>query len=293
MVKNLLKSILSIYGRYFPEQWISLRYRLRFKRFPNLLNPSTLNEKILYLSLKTNTEKWTFCADKYKVREYVTSHKCKDMLVKLYGVYEEPSQIDYKKLPTEFIIKTNHGCGGIFIVKDKNKINTQKINKKLKKSISQRYGDFESGIHYTRIQPRIIIEELLHETGNSSSLIDYKIWCFNGKPQFIFVITNRKGHNMDIMMYDLDWNALPNYCRFNNTYKQATLIEKPKNFEMMLKTAALLASEFPQVRVDLYNIEGKIYFGELTFTSLGGLMTYFSEEFQEIAGGMIDLNYPG
>ena len=94
-------------------------------------------------------------------------------------------------------------------------------------------------------------------------------------------------------MYDLDWNALPNYCRFNNTYKQATLIEKPKNFEMMLKTATLLASEFPQTRVDLYNIEGKIYFGELTFTSLGGLMTYFSEEFQEIAGGMIDVNYRG
>lgn len=289
LLKNSLKSILSIFGRYFPKQWISFRYFLRFKRLPNLSQPTTLNEKILYLSLNTDTSLWTLCADKYKVREFVKSHGCGNTLVELYGVYKNAAEIDYANLPDEFVIKTNHGCGGIFLIKDKSEINISTINSLLNHSISKRYGDFESGIHYTRIKPCIIIEQLLHEP-NSTSLIDYKLWCFNGRPQFIFVITNRRGHMMDIMLYDLDWNALPQFCKFSKTYRQATLIDKPENLNEMIAIATRLASDFPQVRVDLYNINGKVYFGELTFTSLGGLMPYFSDSFQKKAGNMIDLS---
>lgn len=292
MSKQILKSFFSILGHYYPKQWISFRYFLRFKRLPNLSSPTTLNEKILFLSLRTNTSKWTLCADKYKVREYVSCRSCENTLVQLYGVYSNASEINYAALPDEFVIKTNHGCGGVIIVKDKSKLDIERTNKILNKALSRTYGDFEAGIHYTRIKPLIIIEQLLHETNNSTSLIDYKIWCFNGIPHFIFVISNRQGHHMDIMLYDTNWQPLPHFCNFNDNYRKASLIDRPQNLQEMLSIATCLATGFPQVRVDLYDINGKIYFGELTFTSLGGLMTYFSNSFQRIAGDMIDLSYP-
>lgn len=290
-MNKLIKRIATVFAKKFPRQWIIFRYFIRFGKMPNLHTPSTLNEKILYLSLYTDTTQWTNLADKYLVREYVNYCGCNDTLVHLYGVYKNASEIDYSKLPNEFVIKTNHGCGGILFIKDKNIIETSAINEFLNRSISQRYGDLESGIHYTRIKPCIIIEQLLHETNPSTSLIDYKIWCFNGTPKFIFVITNRQNHMMDIMLYDLSWNALPQFCKFSKTYRPARLIDKPTNLNDMLEIASRLASGFPQVRVDLYNINGKVYFGELTFTSLGGLMNYFTNEFQMIAGNMIDLDF--
>ena len=140
--------------------------------------------------------------------------------------------------------------------------------------------------------PCITVEEVLPLEEGSSSLTDYKIWCFNGKAYYIYVCNNRNksGNQAHVMTYDLDWNAHPEYSVFNTDYPQGDIIPKPKNLDKMIKIAEILSKGYPEVRVDLYNINGRIYFGELTFTSQGGLMDYFTPEFNLLLGKYIDIN---
>ncbi|MBQ7191857.1 MAG: glycosyltransferase [Paludibacteraceae bacterium] len=281
-------------GKHFPKLLVRMRYFVRFHRRLNLKEPKTLNEKILYLSLRTDTTLWTTCADKYAVREYIKSCGLEDTLVKLYGLWDKVDDIDFSKLPDEYTIKTTNGCGDVTIVQDNHAFDPATVLPYYAKELSKRYGALEGGIHYMRIQPRLIIEELLHNDAEalkySTSIIDYKIWCFNGKAHYILTCSNRTKEGLEIMTYDRDWNAHPEYSIFNNEYRKGMILPKPKNFEQMLLDAEKLAEPFACVRVDLYNLNGKIYFGELTFTSLGGLMNYYTEEFQLLAGSMIDLS---
>ena len=140
----------------------------------------------------------------------------------------------------------------------------------------------------------MIAEELIHngpETAKiSSSIIDYKIWCFNGKVHWLWACANRDEHTTEVMTYDTDWNAHPEYSILENDYRHGEILLKPKNLERMIEVAVKLAKPFPCVRVNLYNINGKIYFGELTFTTYGGLQDCYSDEFQKLAGSIIDLS---
>lgn len=281
-------------GEHYPKILVKLRYFERFHKPLHLKNPKTLNEKILFLSLRTDTTLWTTCADKYAVREYVKSCGLEDTLVKLYGVWEKIENIDFSQLPQEYIIKTTHGSGDVTLVKDNSTFDKATVIPYYTKELNKRYGAIEGGAHYMKIVPRLIIEELLHNDTeslkHSTSIIDYKIWCFNGKAHYIWACCNRTKEGVDVMTYDIDWKAHPEYSRFNHEYRHGQLIPKPKNLEKMLAYAEKLADPFACVRVDLYNLNGKIYFGELTFTSLGGLMDFYSDEFQLLAGSMIDLS---
>jgi hypothetical protein len=281
-------------GVNHPVILAKIRYFARFKKRLNLSNPRTLNEKILYLSLKTDTTLWTRCADKYAVRGFVEERGLRDILIPLLGVWDKASDIDFDTLPNEFVLKTNHGSGDILVVTDKSKIDIPQIVKTFDNELSKPYGALESGLHYLRIEPRLIAEELIRNdrgiSETSSSLIDYKIWCFNGKCYYIWACANRDKHSTEVMTYDREWNAHPEYSIFNDGYRQGKLLPKPKNFERMVEIAETLSKPFPCVRVDLYNVNGKIYFSELTFTSLGGLMNFYTEEFQLLAGSQIDLS---
>ena len=283
------------FGKRNPILLVKARYFVRFHKRLNLNAPKTLNEKILYLSLKTDTSLWTKCADKYEVREYVKSKGLENILVKLYGVWENPKDIDTALLPEQFILKTTHGSGDVEIVKKRSIANWKQIKTLFGKRLNKEYGALEGGIHYMRIKPRIIAEELLlndaESQKHSSSLIDYKIWCFNGKAYYIWTCSNRINGKMDVMTYDRDWSAHPEYSIFDKKHPRGELIPKPNNFEKMIAVAEKLAEDFPVVRVDLYNIAGKIYLGELTFTSTGGMMYYYSPEFQLLAGNLINLTY--
>ena len=282
-------------GKIFPELLVRIRYLVRFRKFLNLNDPKTLNEKILYLSLKTDTSEWTRLADKYHVREYVKECGLDDILVKCYGFWKKAADIDFSKLPNSFVLKTVQGSGDIILVKDKHKLNINETQKNIDIAVNTRYGELEGGKHYMRIKPAIIAEELLFNDKisqiYSTSIIDYKIWCFNGKAHYIWTCCNRDKAGTDVMTYDLEWNAHPEYSVFTNHYRKGNVIPKPLNFDRMINIAEKLAKPFPVVRVDLYNIGGIIYFGEMTFTSLGGLMNFYSDEFQTLAGSMINLNY--
>lgn len=298
--KTFLKPLVyaaRLFGRNFPELMVRLRYFVRFRRPINLKHPQTLNEKILSLSLRSDTTIWTRLADKYNVRGYIEEHGLSDILVPLVGYWTKAEDIDFDKLPNSFVLKTTQGSGDIIIVKDKDSINKDNVRKQMDKALHTKYGELEGGKHYMRISPAIIAEALLTNDEiskiHSTSIIDYKIWCFNGKVHYIWACCNRDKNGTDVMTYDINWNAHPEYSVFYDHYRRGSLIPKPENFEQMINIAETLAKPFPVVRVDLYNLNGKIYFGEMTFTSLGGLMNFYTDDFQRMCGNIIDLNYKG
>lgn len=281
-------------GEYHPITLAKIRYFARFKKCLNLKNPQTLNEKILYLCLNTDTTLWTRCADKYAVRDFVEEKGLKDILIPLIGVWNKAADIDFDELPKEFVLKATHGSGDILVVTDKSKLNISETVKMFEKYLSKHYGALESGHHYMRIVPRMIAEKLIQNDEKtqkvSFSLIDYKIWCFNGKCHYIWACANRNEHTTEVMTYDREWNAHPEYSIFDDGYQHGEVLPKPENLERMIEVAEKLSEDFPCVRVDLYNVNGKIYFGELTFTSYGGLQDFYTDDFQLLAGSQIDLS---
>jgi len=284
-------------GKNHPTTLVKLRYFARFQTFLNLKNPQTLNEKILWCSLCTDTTLWSKCADKYGVREYLEEKGLKNLLFPLLGVYDKPEDIEWDKLPNEFVIKTTHGSGDIMIVRDKDTTDRKTINEYFTKELSQRFGYLEGSTHYPRIDPKLIVEPLMKNDVESqkysTSIIDYKFWCFNGKPQFCWVCCNRDKNGTDVMTYDMDWNAHPEYSIFYGEYRHGNVIPKPENFDEMKHICEMLSEDFPVLRCDLYNLGGKVYFGELTFTSLGGLMDFYTPEFLLEMGNKVDVNYKG
>lgn len=292
-LKSIIKSIASCVGRRNPELIVRIRYRMRFHKRLNLDNPRTLNEKIQYLSLRTDTTEWSRLTDKYSVRDYVKECGLADTLNTLYGVWDHAGDMDFSALPDSFILKTTGGSGDSIIVKDKGQMDEDSVRRYLDRMLGTVYGLSEGNPHYSRIVPRVIAEQLLVNdevsARYSNSLIDYKIWCFNGKAAYIWACTDRTSHGTKVMTYDTDWTAHPEYSVFNSHYSRGNVIPKPENLDRMLAVAEKLAAPFPVVRVDLYNIAGRIYFGEMTFTSLGGLMDFYTPEFLEKTGDMIRL----
>lgn len=305
-MKKLLKKILfpilplrryaiSRYYEYLAKnnrkKLLEIKYRKRFGRDIDWENPKTLNEKILWLELYSDTSMWTKLADKYLVREYVKEKGYEHILVKLYGKWDSAESIDWRKLPNQFVMKVNNGSGDVLVCRDKSKLDIKKKTKKFAKLLSKPFGYQTGELHYVAIPPCIIAEELLDNTKqgiDSDTLIDYKIWCFDGKPETIVTYYNRHRDSVEIAAYDIDWNYYPEYSNYTKHFiKAKQLLPKPQSLQEMLNIASALSKGFPEVRVDLYEIDGKPYFGELTFTSSCGMMVSFTEEYQEYLGGLV------
>lgn len=279
-----------------PKTMIQIRHLLRMKRFANLRNPQDLNEKILWMAVNTDTTEWSRLADKYEVREYVRECGLEDTLVKQYGLWNNMNEVDFDKLPDAFVLKPTHGSGDVVVVKDKTKADLEGIRAKINSELDEHICTSSAELHYTRIPHRVIAEELLVNDSESekysSTLIDYKIWCCNGRAEYVWVCMNRFVRNKDgaeVMTYDRDWNAHPEYCRVTPDFSLADPMPKPAGYDHMLEVAERLSAKFPIVRVDLYNLNGKIYFGEMTFTSYGAIMDFHSDEFLQKCGSLIEL----
>lgn len=279
-------------GNHFPVTLVKWRYVALFKKKLNLKNPQDINEKILWAKLYSDTSRWTELADKYKVRQYVEELGLGKHLVKLYAVWTDAKEVNFDALPESFIIKANNGDGkGTNKIIRNKSLQTQTDRQQLIKTINQwlkrkNIGALHAEPQYKDIPPRVIAEELLPLPKGATSLTDYKIWCFYGKAHYIWTCSERSdsGNSAHVMTYDREWNAHPEYSVFNSDYLKGEPMTKPKNLEKMLDIAEKLSAGFPELRVDLYDIEpdkeeGHIYFGELTFTSQGGLMDYFTPEF--------------
>ncbi len=280
MQKELLKKLLYT---VMPLRWIiNHNFNGILHRQLNWKDPKDINEKINWLKLYGNTTQWSYLADKYKVREYVKSKGLGDILIPQYDVYEQAKDIDFSKLPERFVLKTNHGSGDCIIVKNKSEIDEHDIRKKLKKALDERYGLYTGEPHYLKIKPLIIAEALLdnNELGFTTSLIDYKVWCFDGKPYSVWSCYSRTKKHTYVNTFDLEWNCHPETSVFNDHYRNGEgKVPKPKLLNEMLRAAATLSQGFPVVRVDFYEVKGHLYFGEMTFTSNGGYMDYFSDNY--------------
>lgn len=279
-------------GLLSPYHLSYLMYCLKFRKRPDMKNPKTINEKIMWLTFHTDTSKWTELADKYLVRNYLIQKGLQKLLVNLYGVYKNANEINFDKLPKSFVLKTNNGCGTVLLVKDKGKINQESIRAKFNAWLHIPFGIVSAEPHYENVEPRIIAEELLknEQEDISSSIVDYKIWCFNGEPKYCFTASNRNisTHKVDFNLYELpSWKPLTD--KISNSYKNNSVITKPSTLNRMIDVAHILSEDFPVVRVDLYEVEGKVYFGELTFTSNGCRMTYFTKDMLLRMGQQIDI----
>ena len=269
-MKDILKEIYRKIISILPTKLVINIETLRgYHKLCNLKKPVYFGEKIQWLKVYGNLEKYTNYVDKYLVRDYVKEKVGNKFLIDLLGVFDKPEEIDFKTLPNQFVIKLNTGSGFNIIIKDKNKIDIKKIIKKLHKWMRIDYSRIKKEPQYKNVKKKIIIEKFMAD--KNQELNDYKFFCFDGKVKFVEVDSDRFGnHTMDF--FDEKWNLLQ--LKKGNHENSSTIPRKPQKFDKMINIAEELAAEFQFVRVDLYNVAGNIYFGELTFTPAGGLTKF-------------------
>ncbi len=262
------------------------RYRRAFGHGFDLTNPKGYNEIINYEKLMTDTSHWVELADKYKVREYVKAKGLEHILVKLYGVWDAASDVDFSQLPNSFVLKSNNGSATVILVKDKSKLNICKIRCKLNVWLKMKFGYRAVEPHYLKIKPLIIAEELLYnkdDISQQNSLIDYKWFCFNGNVTYVETISNR-GSGTNKSIYDTQWVCHSQFINKNRAIPVE--VARPKCLEQMIEICETLSKGFAQVRVDLYEVNGQVYFGELTFTTSGGYSRVRTPEFDLLLGDL-------
>ncbi len=281
-----LKRVIKRLTRVLSDKaYIRLKYFSRFRKFPDLKNPKTFCEKLQWLKLYDRNPEYSKMVDKYEVREYVKEKLGEEYLVPLLGVWDSFDEIDFDKLPRQFVLKCTHDSGGLVICKDKSKLNIEKTRKKINRSLKNNYYWSGREWPYKDVKPRIIAEKyMVDESG--TELKDYKFLCFNGKPMFVEYHTGRftEKHTQDF--YDINWNK-------TNISQEGTMsdftVEKPMLFDKMIELTNILADGIRHVRIDWYNINGKIYFGEITFFDNSGLVPFDKEDDDLLLGSLIDL----
>ena len=282
--------------RFYDFYWVNLvsekaylkhLYQMTCGGELDLDNPQTIQEKLLWLRFHNKKPLYTKCSDKYLVRSYVEEKIGDKYLIPLVLQTKNPKDIIATNLPDyPVIIKTNHGCGGHIVIKDKNSVNYKKLQKYFKRMLKQNFYYRSRQWQYKNIEPCIIVEEHLQEK-NNKKVTDFKLHCYNGKVDRIEVYRYHANDNgKDLMFYTLDWKKLDMSCR---TLKNNGEIPKPKNLSEMIEIAEILASDFKFVRVDTYNLDGNIFVGELTFTPAMGTQGYRPEPWSKILGDKLQL----
>ena len=256
-----------------------LGYRL------NLKSPKTFNEKIQWLKLYDKHPEYTRMVDKVDAKEYVASIIGQEYIIPTFGVWDSIQDIDWEKLPQQFVVKSTNDSGGVVVCKDKSLFNVDKAVEKLQRTGNRDYTKINKEYPYHNVSHRYIAEQYL-EDESGFELKDYKIFCFNGVPKFLFVATGRQQNDTRFDFFDCEFNHLPVTNGHPNADIQPT---KPQNFEEMLEIASRLSQGIPHVRVDLYNVKGRIYFGELTFFHWSGIVPFEPIEWDYKFGEYIKL----
>lgn len=279
--------ICEYYGGVQPEEYereIQERYYWQFNRTLDLKTPKTFNEKIIWDMLYNADSIKTTLSDKYKVRSWVKDKIGEKYLNQLYGCWERAEQIDFSKLPDQFILKLNHGSGWNIPVKDRSLMNRQEIIEKLEywRNINYAYDAFE--LYYKDIKPMIICEKYLEN--EEEDLFDYKIYCFHGQPEYISFISGRKNQSAYCAFYNTKWEKQP--FKYRTHLKIEEDIPKPLQLDKMLELSRILSSQFSYMRVDWYLLStGEILFGEMTCSPFGGFIPWDPMEYDEILGKLV------
>lgn len=291
LVKNPLWFIVFLNNRNIiklsDERYLKIRFWCTFKKKLDLKNPKTFNEKLQWLKIYDRRELYTKLVDKYEVKKIVANVIGNEYVIPTYGVYDKFEDIDFNKLPNSFVIKCTHfgGGEGIFIVKNKNNMEKEKIRKNINKIL--RKSLFISGREwpYKNVVPRIIVEKYIVD--KNGVLNDFKLQTFNGKVAYSFVCTDRLSKNVKFTFFDNKKNPIPvRQCGADNDFDNAKL---PENYETFVVLAEKLAQGIPEVRVDFYDVDGKIYFGELTLFDSAGFGKFSPDEWDYKFGKMLEL----
>lgn len=279
--RNIIKA-------FSKKKYISLQYKYITHHKLNWNDPKRYTEKLQHLRYYEypNNPLVNKCAGRVGARNFLIENNLANYLIPVIGIYDKFEDINFDKLPNQFAMKCTHGCAMNYICFDKSKINIPELKKKFKKWLKTDYGKKTVELHYSPIKPQIIIEELMLENGQLPT--EYKIHCFNGVAKSLYVVTSR-GKDIRYNNYYIDWTPFDG-SQFNGWKKSDTVLKKPINFAEMIKISELLSAKFPFVRVDLYNINGKIYFSEMTFTPAKGTLILDDDKCDFEMGEWLNIN---
>lgn len=299
MNKNTFKLIMKDPTRFFQmladnglltwmpdEMFLKIAYWLKLKKKLNLEEPKAFNEKLQWLKLHDRNPEYTRMVDKYEAKKYVAEKVGELHIIPTIGVWESFDQINFENLPNQFVLKCTHDSGGLVICRNKMKFDKRAARKKIQKCMKKNYYWIGREWPYKNVTPRIIAEKYMED--ESGSLIDYKFYCFNGKPEFLYISEGLENHQTArISFVTMDWKFAP-FRRTDYTgFEQ--IPDKPKHFDRMAYIAGELSKGHPFLRVDLYEIGNDIYFSELTFSPNSGMMPFAPENYDRILGDMIVL----
>ncbi len=284
----MLKSFLLKLTHIIPDKpYLKLRYRARFHQRLNLKNPRTFSEKIQWLKLYDRKPEYSMMVDKCEVKKYVANLIGEEYIIPTLGVWNSFDEIDFDALPNQFVLKCTHDSGGLVICTDKASFDIEAAKKKIEGSMKAKYYYHGREWPYKSVKPRIIAEQFM-EDSTTKDLRDYKFFAFKGEAKLLFIATERQEKDSETKFdfFDMEFNHLD----FRNGHPNADVTPtKPQNFDKMKELTEKLSVGIPHVRVDFYDVNGKVYFGELTFSHWSGLMPFEPHEWDEILGSWITL----
>lgn len=276
-----------VYNRMSDEDFLKKKYKIIFKKDLDLENPKSFTEKLQWLKLYNRKPEYTKMVCKYEAKKYVADLIGEEYIIPTLGVWDKFDDIDFDALPQQFVLKCTHDSGGLVVCKDKSKLDKAKAKAKIERCLKRNFFYYGREYHYKNVIPRIIAEQYM-EDSETKELRDYKFFSFDGEVKAVFIATERGNSAKETKFdfFDADFNHLP----FTNGHPNADVTPaKPKNFELMKELAGKLSVGIPQVRVDFYEVDGKVYFGELTFAHWSGLMPFEPEEWDYTFGSWITL----
>ena len=282
-----VKSVIIKATKILPDPlYIQLKYLWHMKKLLNLRNPKTYNEKVQWLKLYNRKPEYTTMVDKYAVKQYVAEQIGQECIIPTLGVWDRFEDIDFDRLPEKFVLKCTHDSGGVVICKNKAELDLDAVRKKINTCLKANYYWHNREWPYKNVKPRIIAEQFM-EDPQTGELRDYKFFCFDGKVKALFVASERQAaEETKFDFFDAEYNHLP----FTNGHPNAEVLpQKPECFEQMKALAAKLSEGIPHLRVDFYEVGGKVYFGELTFSHWSGMMPFQPEQWDYTFGSWIHL----
>lgn len=268
------------------ELYLKLLFPLKTGYRLNLNNPKTYNEKLQWLKLHYRKPIMTQIVDKYDAKDFAKKIIGDKHIVESYGVWDSFDQIDFDSLPDKFVLKTTHDQGGVIVVNNKNDFDKKVAKKKIESHLKFEHYYLTREWPYKNVKPRVMAEALL-VNDKVGDLYDYKFYCFHGEPKVMFITEGRQGDTTHQEFYDMKFNKL--HIRRSGFTQSSRILQKPKSWELMQELARLLSVGFPHVRVDFYDIDGKVYLGELTFFTGGGMRPFYPHAWDCTFGSWIDI----
>ena len=293
IIKDPILYLIFVYGRLLPDdiehdkKYLELLYKHSLGKKLNLDPPITFNEKMQWLKLYNRNPKYTKMVDKYEAKKYVARIIGEQYIIPTLGVWSCFDEIDFNLLPEQFVLKCTHDSGGLVVCKDKSKLEQKTVKRKIEHCLDRNYFYNTREWPYKNVRPRIIAEKYMED--ELHELTDYKFFCFNGEPKLMYVATDRNSPTEETKFdfYDMDFQRLP----FTNGHPNSHHgVDKPRTFAEMKDLSAKLAKDEPFIRVDFYDVDGKLYFGELTLFHWSGIVKFEPDEWDKKLGDLICLN---